>query len=269
VDPAQRYPTAGELRDALRESMGDASIPAIRARLSERVEEALASERAAAERSPPLMSIDPSSMESIHTRDDRSPEHHTEVATTNDRPSGPASEPHPPEPEIKAKTRRLPLVVAGACVFVLAGWVGYSGRAQLAHPTRAPSPPTPIATAESHAPSAPTAPPRVEPADAPFPGKPVARPPRTPSQAEPAPDHRVGGVVRNATVRVQIDPWAEVWVDGHSVGMSPLRPLDLPAGLHEIVAKNPDLGTRRIPVRLAAGQSKLVVVKFDERAPIR
>ena len=40
-------------------------------------------------------------------------------------------------------------------------------------------------------------------------------------------------------------PWAEVWIDGKSVGETPLANLSVPLGEHEIVFRHPQLGERR------------------------
>ena len=40
-------------------------------------------------------------------------------------------------------------------------------------------------------------------------------------------------------------PWADVWVDGTSVGTTPLANLSLPIGSHEVLWKHPILGDRR------------------------
>jgi hypothetical protein len=40
-------------------------------------------------------------------------------------------------------------------------------------------------------------------------------------------------------------PWAEVWVDGRSVGLTPMANLAVPVGRREIVWRHPQLGERR------------------------
>lgn len=44
---------------------------------------------------------------------------------------------------------------------------------------------------------------------------------------------------------VRVRPWAEVIVDGHSVGVSPMPPIEVPAGRHVVVLKNPELHVER------------------------
>jgi hypothetical protein len=61
-----------------------------------------------------------------------------------------------------------------------------------------------------------------------------------------------GGQVVTLTVsppagRLSINavPWAEVWIDGKSVGETPLGNLSVPLGEHEILFRHPQLGERR------------------------
>ncbi|HEY7287591.1 MAG TPA: PEGA domain-containing protein [Vicinamibacterales bacterium] len=54
------------------------------------------------------------------------------------------------------------------------------------------------------------------------------------------------------TLSVNAAPWAEVFVDGHSVGVTPLGALSVPIGSHEIVWRHPQLGDRRRTVLVGA-----------------
>jgi hypothetical protein len=49
----------------------------------------------------------------------------------------------------------------------------------------------------------------------------------------------------NGSVSINALPWAEVWIDGRSVGETPLGNLSVPLGEHEIVFRHPELGERR------------------------
>ncbi len=63
-------------------------------------------------------------------------------------------------------------------------------------------------------------------------------------------------------VTIRVNPWAEVIWGGKSFGVTPIAPIDLPAGLTMVTLKNTELGvTRKIPVRVPAGGG--VVVKAD------
>jgi hypothetical protein len=47
-------------------------------------------------------------------------------------------------------------------------------------------------------------------------------------------------------------PWADVWLDGRSLGRTPLANVAVPIGDHDIVWRHPDLGERRQSVRVTA-----------------
>jgi hypothetical protein len=55
------------------------------------------------------------------------------------------------------------------------------------------------------------------------------------------------------TAHLNAIPWAEVWIDGRSVGQTPIGNLPVAVGRHEIVFRHPQLGEKRI----------LALVRFD------
>jgi hypothetical protein len=58
--------------------------------------------------------------------------------------------------------------------------------------------------------------------------------------------------IPNGSLSINALPWAEVLVDGESVGVTPLANLSLPIGAHEIVWRHPQLGERRQGVTVQA-----------------
>lgn len=58
--------------------------------------------------------------------------------------------------------------------------------------------------------------------------------------------------VPNGSLSVNALPWAEVTIDGRSVGTTPLANLSVPIGTHEIVWRHPQLGERRQTVSVTA-----------------
>jgi hypothetical protein len=56
----------------------------------------------------------------------------------------------------------------------------------------------------------------------------------------------------NGTLAVNALPWAEVFVDGRSIGVTPLGAVSLPVGLHEVVWKHPQFGEKRRNVVVGA-----------------
>jgi PEGA domain len=49
----------------------------------------------------------------------------------------------------------------------------------------------------------------------------------------------------NGTVSINAVPWADVWIDGNSLGQTPLGNVSISLGEHEIVFRHPELGERR------------------------
>jgi hypothetical protein len=70
--------------------------------------------------------------------------------------------------------------------------------------------------------------------------------------------------IQNGTLSVNAHPWAEVEVEGRSIGTTPLANITLPIGRHEIVFKHPQFGERRKTVVIAVGAPARVAVDFTE-----
>ena len=64
---------------------------------------------------------------------------------------------------------------------------------------------------------------------------------------------RVVVTVPHTTLQLNALPWAEVWVDGISVGETPIGNLSFPIGRHEFVFRHPQLGEKTIVATLKAG----------------
>jgi hypothetical protein len=60
-------------------------------------------------------------------------------------------------------------------------------------------------------------------------------------------------------------PWADVWIDGRSVGTTPLANLVVSVGSHEILWKHPTLGERRQTVVVKARTPAQVGVDLSRR----
>lgn len=75
---------------------------------------------------------------------------------------------------------------------------------------------------------------------------------------------RISVPVPNGTVFANAAPWAEVFIDGRSAGVTPLGNIVVPVGEHEFTWRNPQFGERRrtvtvgarTPVRLSMDMSK-------------
>jgi hypothetical protein len=67
----------------------------------------------------------------------------------------------------------------------------------------------------------------------------------------------------DARISLNATPWAEVTIDGEAVGETPIASLSVPAGVHEIVFRHPELGERRQTVVIKVGAHMRVTQAFD------
>lgn len=159
-----------------------------------------------------------------------------------------------------ARRRNAWRSVAAACAVagaIIVGLVVASMLARRPTPDREPVPAVPPAAervkrarmppSESNAPPA-------QPSS-PSPSSGVERAPRTlPPAAENGPG--------TGTVAMRISPWAEVFLDGRSLGVTPMSPVEVPAGQRVFVLKNPELGVER-EVRLKVPAGGQVTLRAD------
>jgi serine/threonine protein kinase len=156
---------------------------------------------------------------------------------------------------------RLALGVGGLIALALIGgvwrWASRRGQAPVPAPVSitAPAPPPPVQAV------APPPPAQAEPAEEEPPA--VDEPPGKPGPA-PLRDHPKRPAL--GRVRVRVNPWADVLLDGERLGTTPMPPADVPAGAHVITLRNKDLGVeRRMKVRVRPGVE--TIVKADLLQP--
>lgn len=70
--------------------------------------------------------------------------------------------------------------------------------------------------------------------------------------------------IPEGTLSVNALPWADVTIDGQSVGTTPLANVRLPIGSHEIVWRHPELGERRQTVSVTGGAPARIGVNFTQ-----
>jgi serine/threonine-protein kinase len=172
------------------------------------------------------------------------------------------------EPTRRRRSWFLPVAGAGAALALgVAAW-SLSGKRGAAAPvagTGAPS--SPRAKAEQPAKVQDPPPPQAEPRPPPEPA------PRAPPDAAPAPaEATLAGttVLRDAAaapasngqVVIRVNPWAEVFFEGKRVGVTPMRPLVVPAGTRTFLLRNPELAIERT-VRVLVPPNGQVVLKED------
>ncbi|PYR51654.1 MAG: hypothetical protein DMF89_05110 [Acidobacteria bacterium] len=68
--------------------------------------------------------------------------------------------------------------------------------------------------------------------------------------------------IPNGSLSVNAAPWADVTVDGESVGVTPLANLSLPIGAHDVVWRHPELGERRRTVMVTASSPTRIGMDF-------
>ncbi len=72
----------------------------------------------------------------------------------------------------------------------------------------------------------------------------------------PAASTAAPAVALKGTVRLAVEPWAEVWVDGKNMGVTPpLKQLSLTAGPHRIELRNGDLAPHVTQVEVQGGKA--------------
>jgi hypothetical protein len=70
--------------------------------------------------------------------------------------------------------------------------------------------------------------------------------------------------VPNGNLNVNAQPWAAVWLDGTSIGETPLGNLSVVPGEHEILFRHPQLGERRERMIVRAGVETRVAVNLQK-----
>lgn len=75
----------------------------------------------------------------------------------------------------------------------------------------------------------------------------------------------VGLDLPNAPLSINAQPWAEVWIDGESVGQTPIGNISRTIGPHEIVFRHPQFGERRVTATVTLKEPARIAV--DMRRP--
>jgi hypothetical protein len=69
----------------------------------------------------------------------------------------------------------------------------------------------------------------------------------------------------SGSLSVNVLPWAEVWIDGKSVGETPIGNLSLPIGNHELVVRHPELGEQHRTVAVGTNGPTRVGIDLRRR----
>jgi hypothetical protein len=79
-------------------------------------------------------------------------------------------------------------------------------------------------------------------------------------RVEPGKVSRISLTLPESTINLNALPWAEVWIDGKSVGETPIGNLPLDIGPHEIIFRNPELGEKTVSTVVKANAPTRVTV---------
>jgi hypothetical protein len=71
-------------------------------------------------------------------------------------------------------------------------------------------------------------------------------------QIEPGRPTRLSVPLPNGSLSMNASPWAEVFLDGRSLGVTPLGNVEVPIGRHELLWRHPQLGDKRSSVVVGA-----------------
>ena len=69
---------------------------------------------------------------------------------------------------------------------------------------------------------------------------------------DPGKSTRLSVPLPNGTLSVNALPWAEMFLDGKSIGTTPLGSIPVTVGNHELVARHPQLGEKRRSIVVGA-----------------
>ena len=88
-------------------------------------------------------------------------------------------------------------------------------------------------------------------------------PAQTDKPSRPKPSPKAPTVALASNVHLNVQPWAEVWVDGKQHGISPpLRGLALPEGAHAVELRSPGLAAHKRQITIKSGESVTIEHRF-------
>ncbi len=99
-------------------------------------------------------------------------------------------------------------------------------------------------------------------------GAAVRSEPAPPPEEPRAPRPVVVPPASTGRVRFAVNPWAEVFLEGRSLGVTPMRWQELPAGSHTFVFRNRELGVSR-SVTAVVTPDQTTVLNVDLTGPLR
>ena len=77
---------------------------------------------------------------------------------------------------------------------------------------------------------------------------------------------RVEMVLPQGAIYLNASPWAEVWIDGESVGETPIANLPVTIGKHEVTFRHPDLGEKILFTMVKAGSPTRLTADLRQKS---
>ena len=77
---------------------------------------------------------------------------------------------------------------------------------------------------------------------------------------------RVEMTLPQGVLHLNASPWAEVWIDGESVGETPIANLPLTIGKHEVAFRHPDLGEKILFTTVKAGSPTRLTADLRQKS---
>lgn len=76
---------------------------------------------------------------------------------------------------------------------------------------------------------------------------------------------RISLAAPKGRLSINAQPWADVWLDGERLGVTPIGNLEVPIGSHELVFRHPEHGERRSSVSVGLQQASRVGVDMRKK----
>jgi hypothetical protein len=67
------------------------------------------------------------------------------------------------------------------------------------------------------------------------------------------------------SLAINAEPWAAVWVDGESVGETPIGNISVPIGMHDVTFRHPQLGQQVVRATVTASAPARVSVDMNKK----
>lgn len=77
---------------------------------------------------------------------------------------------------------------------------------------------------------------------------------------------RVEMTLPQSAIHLNASPWAEVWIDGESVGETPIANVPVTIGTHKVTFRHPELGEKILFTTVKAGSPTRLTADLRQRS---